>query len=218
MAGPRFAAHPLVEKLTAHTKAGDQVRLVGYFGGTAEGVVKVYPSLDDLSVYYEIREEDILAVEDAAPEELPHDGSAIWVKGDARIERCVDRRTSVEARFLAGGIAAKMAPGPAVRYGAAARVAVEPETAGGAGCEYTQVWPCSALVGVCLASNDMPCAYTDAYWCMDVATLESCLTCAGYTCVRECYSVMCPPTQRFCTGFRATCVCQVWSRDVCPDR
>ena len=217
MARPRFTPHPLVEKLTARTDAGDQVRLLGYFGGTAEGVVKVYSSLDDLSVYYEIREEDILAVEDAAPEELPHDGSAIWVKSEARIERCMNRRTSMEARFLAGGIAANMARGSAMTYGAAARAALVPETAGGAGCEYSQVWPCSAVVGVCLASNDMPCAYTDAWWCMKVATLESCLTCAGYTCVAECYSVMCPPTERFCTGFRATCVCQVKSF-ACPNR
>lgn len=211
MARPRFAPHPLVEKLTAGTEAGDRVRLLGYFGGTAEGVVTVYPSLDDLSVYYEIREEDILAVEAAAPEELPHDGSAIWIKGDARIERCVNRRRSIGARFLAGGIAASMARGPAVTHGAAARLALEPETARGAGCEYSDVWPCSALVGVCLASNDMPCAYTQAWWCMEVATFESCLTCAGYTCVRDCYSVMCPPTQRFCTGFRNTCVCEVKS-------
>jgi hypothetical protein len=210
MARPRFSPHPLVEKLTAGTEAGDQVRLLGYFGGSAEGVVRVYPSLDDLSVYFEIHEEDILAVEDAAPEELPHDGSAIWVRGNARIESCVNQRTSVEARFLTGGIAARMAGGPAVTYGAAARVALEPETAGGCG-EYS-VWPCSVLIGACLASNDMPCAYTKAWWCMQVATAESCLTCAGYTCVRDCYSVMCPPTQgRFCTGFRNTCVCEVKS-------
>ena len=217
MANPRYPPHPLVQKLTKGTDATGATKLLGYFGSAADGVVKVYPTLDDLSVYYEIREDDIVNVEDASADELPHGGSAIWVKLNARVERCVTERTSIEARFLAGGIAASMATGSTAPYGAYARQAIVPETGGGAACTYSKVWPCSALVGVCLASNDMPCAYTEQWWCPgQVATAASCFTCAGYTCVAECHSVACPPTERFCTGARVTlCGCQVYSRDVC---
>src|SRR6266581_4031392 len=106
MADSKFRPHPLVEELT---KRGDSaVKLLGYFGSTNDGVVKVYPSLNDLSVYYEISESDILHVEDVPAEELPHGGSAIWVKANARIERCISERRTTEARFLAGEIASRM--------------------------------------------------------------------------------------------------------------
>jgi hypothetical protein len=214
VARPRFPPHPLVEKLAAGADGGNQARLLGYFGGTVDGVVKVYPSIDDLSVWFEIREEDILAVEDASAEELPHDGSAIWVRGDARIQRCVNRRTSIEARFLAGRIAAAMSGGPGVTYGRAAMAPVEPDTSQGADCGDSKVWPCSVVVGVCLASNDMPCAYTDAYWCVkNPWTLDSCITCAGLTCVGQCH-----PTFQGCTVLRYTqCVCVVQSA-ICGNR
>ena len=107
MADSRFPTHSIVEKL------GDAlaIKLMGYFGSTIDGVVKVYLSLDDLSEYYEIREGDILHVEEAPSDELPYGGSAIWVKPDARVERCVRQRTSTEARFLSGEIAARMTKG-----------------------------------------------------------------------------------------------------------
>ena len=73
-----FPAHPIVAKLGD----ADAVKLLGYFGGTTEGIVKVYPSLDDLSVHYQIRESDILHVEEASADELPYGGSAIWVKAN----------------------------------------------------------------------------------------------------------------------------------------
>lgn len=221
MANPKYPPHPLVGKLTSGKDDTGAVKLLGYFGSSADGVIKVYPSLDDLSVYYEIREADILHVEDAPEQELPHGGSAIWVKADASVERCVNERMSMEARFLAGEIAAYMSKGPAVGYrGLARQVPIVPETGGGPACDYSNVWPCSVLVGVCLASNDMPCAYTEQYWCpTQVVTAQTCFTCAGFTCVRDCYSVGCPPTQKFCTGGRFTlCGCQVFSRDVCGNR
>ena len=98
----RYPAHPLVEKLTSGSD-GPASKLLGYFGSTVDGVVRVYLSLDDLSVYYEISEDDIVHVEDASTDELPNGGSAIWVKASARVERCVSERTSVEACYLAGG-------------------------------------------------------------------------------------------------------------------
>jgi hypothetical protein len=57
------------------------------------------------------RETDILHVEEAPAEELPYGGSAIWLKPDAAVERCVTHRTSTEARFLTGEIGARMAGG-----------------------------------------------------------------------------------------------------------
>lgn len=198
MAKSKHSPHPLVAKLTSAQAEAGAVKLLGYFGSVSDGVVKVYPSLDDLSVYYEIREGDILHVEDAPAEELPHGGSAIWVKANAPVERCVNQRTSTEARFLAGEIAGYMSKGPAV-----AHRSIGQQAAGGS------VWPCSVVYGYCLASNDMPCAYTKQYWCPgEVYTAASCFTCAGYTCVAECNS---PPTQ-FCTGGRITrCGCEVYS-------
>lgn len=204
MAQSRFPVNPIAAKL-GETAA---IKLMGYFGTMSEGVVKVYPTLDDLSVYYRIREADILHVEEAPAEELPYGGSAIWLKPDASVERCVTYRTSTEARFLTGDIAARMAGGPAVSYRSQFQQAFEPETAA---CGGFSVWPCSVVWGACLASNDTPCANTQQYWCQVIYTAESCFTCAGYTCVGPCYSVGCPPTVRFCTGVRITQCCQVAS-------
>ncbi len=217
MANPKYRPHPLVEKLTSGSGDAGASKVLGYFGSAADGVVKVYPSLDDLGVYYEIREDDIIHVEEASAEELPHGGSAIWVKAHARVERCVTARTSIEARFLTGGIAAKMAKGPPVTHRSLAREPFAPETADGPGCGESQVWPCSMLVGPCLASNDMPCANTEQYWCWPVATANTCFTC-GYTCVGVCYTAyQCPPTAgRYCTGEPVThCGCQIYSAARC---
>ena len=206
MASREFPAHPIVAKLGD----ADAVKLLGYFGSTTGGIIKVYPSLDDLSVHYQICESDILHVEEASADELPYGGSAIWVKANASVERCSTQRASIEARFLTGDIAARMAKGPAVTY--RSQQAFVPETAN---CGGFSVWPCSVVWGACLASNDMPCAYTDTWWCVKVNdTAQSCFTCAGYTCVAVCYSAGCPPTQGHCTGAVTRC-CQVFSRDVC---
>jgi hypothetical protein len=223
MADPKFKPHPIISKL----EASGAVKLLGYFGGTADGVVKVYPSLDDLSVCLRIRETDILHVQEATPEECPHGGSAIWVKPDALIERAVSQSSAIQARFLAGGIAARMAGGPAVAYSQAAGTGgggaggggENPTWAGPTGCTYIDancnysVWPCSQLIGACMASNDMPCAYTQQWWCPGpVPTAQSCFTCAGYTCVAVCYSAGCPPTVKCPPSIPYTrCRCEVFS-------
>jgi hypothetical protein len=214
MASRRLPTHPIVEKLGGT----DAIKLLGYIGSTAQGTVKVYLSLDDLSAYYQINEADILHVAEAPAEELPYGGSAIWVKADAAVEYCVSQRTSMQARFLAGDIASRMAKGPGVAYRAYAQQGVVPETGGGGACEGFSVWPCSVAWGACLASNDMPCVNTKQYWCpREVYTAASCFTCAGYTCVGPCYSAGCPPTRHLCTGTQPTRCCQVYSRDVCRD-
>jgi hypothetical protein len=214
MADSKFRPHPLVEELT---KRGDAaVKLLGYFGSANEGVVKFYPSLDDLSAYYEIPEADILHVEDARAEELPHGGSAIWVKANARVERCISQRTSTEARFLTGEIAMRMARGPAVTYRALGHLGYQPDpnTWDGPACKYS-VWPCSVAWGGCLASGDDPCVETEQWGC-NVYTAKTCqFTCAGYTCDVLCVSAGCPATVKWCTGLQLTRCCEVYSRDVC---
>jgi hypothetical protein len=218
MPNAKFKPHPIVSKL----EETGAVKLLGYFGGTADGVVKFYPSLDDLSICLRIQEADVLHVQDATPQECPHDGSAIWVKPDAVIERSISQSSSVQARFLAGGIAAQMAGGPAVAFsqGAGGGGGGGPDTlAGPTGCTYSgdgcnySVWPCSIVIGACLASNDMPCAYTQQWWCPGkVPSAQSCFTCAGYTCVAVCYSAGCPFTVKCPPTIPHTvCRCEVVS-------
>jgi hypothetical protein len=149
-------------------------------------------------------------VEEASTDQLPDGGSAVWIKGNASVERCITQQVSVQARFLAGGVAARMAKGSAAAQPLARQAAAGPQG-------QFSVWPCSVVVGACLASNDMPCAHTEQYWCPgQFATVNSCFTCAGYTCVAECNSVACPPTDVCTVGPAPTICCQVWSRDVCP--
>ena len=217
MAKPKFPAHTLVEKLTA---AGDTgaAKILGYFGGTTDGVVKVYPTLNDLSVCLHIREADIIHVADATPEELPNGGSVIWVKPDAQVQREVNKRTTVQAGFLAGKIAARMARGPGIAAGGARAAAAQqdPDTWNGDGCGYS-VWPCSVDHGACLASNDDPCANTDQYWCQIYSANTCANTCAGnYTCGLECATQYCPtqycPVTYRCAPTRHTlCACEVFS-------
>jgi hypothetical protein len=181
-------------------------------------VVKLYPSLDDLSVWYEVREGDILHVTDAptAPNQARDGASNVWVRPDAQVVQCAVARAPTEARFLAGNIAARLAGGPAAALAAPAQGI---GAAGGAGGgQIGSVWPCSVIEGYCLASNDMPCAYTQQYWCPgQVLSAASCFTCAGYTCVAVCYSAGCPPSVRFCPSDnpRITRCCAVASA-VCP--
>jgi hypothetical protein len=150
-------------------------------------------------------------VEDASADELPHGGSAIWVKANARVERCVSRRTSLEARFLAGGVSARMAKGPAVVFRSLARRAAGPQgqdsiypcSLSWEGCLPT-VWPCTVVFGECPPP--------------EFATGNSCdITCGGFTCGYDCPSVRpgeCPPPETIPGPYP---ICQpVWSRDVCP--
>jgi hypothetical protein len=204
----KYPPHAIVEKL-GETPA---VKLLGYFGSTSAGVVKVYADLDDLSSYFEVNEADILHVEEAPEEVLPHGGSAIWVKGDATITQCVNVRSSVQASFLGGVIAAQMSGGPAF----AARAApIEPDTAN---CNGFSVWPCSVIWGACLPSNDDPCQNTKQFGCQ-ILSANSCIgTCAGFTCVAECatHNPNCPPQPtQFCTNnLRLTHCCPVLTRVV----
>ena len=200
MDAPKYPAHPLIEHLTREPGESPS-RFLGYIGGTTDGVVSVYPSLEDLSIYYEIREDDIVHVEDASPDELPNGGSVIWVKASAQVQHCVNRRTSVEARYLTGDIAARMASAPATTSpGFLTRLAGEKPN--------FSIWPCSVVWGACLPTSS-PCVHTGA--CIKVETFDP--TCAGFTCGYQCFSVMCPPTHQCSEG--PLTVCGVFTRDIC---
>jgi hypothetical protein len=235
VANPKYRPHPLVEKLASGSGSSGATRVLGYFGSTADGVVKVYPSLDDLGVCYEIREDDILHVEEASTQELPHGGSVIWVRSQARVEHCVAARTSIEARFLTGRIAARMAKGPPVTYRSMAGVPFEQ---GGAwdypGSEYcpgelgTRVWDnCTVVDCFGWGSGGWPCtvaaafcpgADTAVYGCYHQPSAAGpyCWT-YGWTCGLACPSaqvVQCPPHRT--GGAVSNCGCQVYSVQLCP--
>jgi len=236
VANPKYRPHPLVEKLTSGSGESGATKVLGYFGSSADGVVKVYPSLDNLGVYYEIREDDIVHVEEASAQELPHGGSAIWVKSQARVERCVTARTSVEARFLGGGIAAKMAKGPPVTYRSLARAPFGQGTDGwdcpGTGICPGEIgtgvwdnctadcfgfgsggWPCTEAPGYC------PGADTAVYGCYNQPTAAAPCWTYGYTCGLACPTAdwhQCPPSHD-CTGRPiSNCGCYFYSAQRCP--
>jgi hypothetical protein len=185
-----FRPNPLIEKLTS--RGDGAVRLLGYIGSTTDGLVKVYPSLDDLSFYYEIHGVDILHVEDAPAEVLPHGGSEIWVRPNARVESCKTVRQSAEARFLAGEIADHMTGGPAATFRARTAYQFEPETVADPACQKGTIWPCSQLWGWCLATS-VPCGPTQQQWCQ-VISAQSCGYTCGYTCNLACRTWNCPHT------------------------
>ena len=208
MADAKFPVHAIVDKI-GDTPA---TKLLGYFGGTSGGKVTVHPSLDDLSSFVRLNEDDILHVEDAPPEVLPHGGSVIWVKADAPVEHGVSNQT--QAKYLAGGIGGQMAGGAAAPAAAIGAAPFEPDTAN---CNGFSVWPCSVVWGACLPSNDDPCVNTKQFFGCQVYSANTCLaTCAGFTCVANCYSAGCPPHHTdFCTHGRITLCCQFVSA-ACP--
>ncbi|HUJ63624.1 MAG TPA: hypothetical protein VLX92_34225 [Kofleriaceae bacterium] len=178
--------HPLIAKVGA----SGAVRLLGYFGETHDGVVELYPSLEDLSVHLEIPEAAILHVEDAPASELPHDGSAVWVAPDTKIVTCTERRVTLEARFLSGAIASKMtAAAPQLTSG----YEPQPNTYSGPTCQYS-VWPCSVVEGACLPTN-FPCVYTQNTSCQYYSQSTCIVTCGNqYTCGLSCVTAHCPRT------------------------
>jgi hypothetical protein len=132
------------------------------------------------------------------------------VKADASVRWGTS--TLTEARFIAGPISAQMAGGKAARM-ARAQAPVEPDTAN---CVGFSIWPCSVAWGACLPSGDDPCVNTKQWGCAIVSANTCLTTCAGYTCVAECYSVGCPPHHtQFCTKGRITQCCEL-ATAVCP--
>jgi hypothetical protein len=104
----RFKEHPIIERLRAEPgkEAEQTVRLMGYVGRSGkEGSIRLYPTLDDLSQYIEIREEDVLHSEDVPDTIMEHGASSLWVKASAELLHRQTQTQTVQAQFLGGGIA-----------------------------------------------------------------------------------------------------------------
>jgi hypothetical protein len=118
--GPReFAENPLLRSLTARGEVPNAVTFLGYVGASAnEGVITLYPTLNDLSFGVEIAESDILQSTEAAETELPYGGMILWVRTDAEVT--VRSVRKVRAGRLGGiGPARARIAGPQVKGAAA---------------------------------------------------------------------------------------------------
>ncbi|MEV7119772.1 hypothetical protein [Kitasatospora griseola] len=87
-----FPQNPVFEKLLAEgVDVSEVMSLPGYAGPQSEGdSVRLFPSLQDLSVYVEIPAGAILHVEKAAETTLPNNGVIVWLRNDTEV---VFRRT-----------------------------------------------------------------------------------------------------------------------------
>jgi hypothetical protein len=76
----------LLRNLVTDGEVPDAVTFLGYIGRSAnEGVITLYPTLNDLSFGVEIAESDILHSTQASESELPYGGMVLWVRKDAEV-------------------------------------------------------------------------------------------------------------------------------------
>lgn len=88
---------------------GGQRALVGFVGKSRrDGFVRLYvtPSFDN---YFEIEKQDILKTREIDKSVSPLGGSVVWVKNTAKIAQCRMRSFEVEAEYLNGRMAARIA-------------------------------------------------------------------------------------------------------------
>jgi hypothetical protein len=80
-----LAEHPILAKLL--TEGGPDVKAYrGYVGASGrEGFLAIYPSLADLGKSFEIRQSDILHVEEIPETFAPFGAIMIWVRADADV-------------------------------------------------------------------------------------------------------------------------------------
>jgi hypothetical protein len=81
----KISEHPLVSKLLA--EAGPDVKAYRGYAGRAsrDGYITIYPSLADLGRSFEIREADVVHVEDIPEAFAPFNAIMIWVRSDADV-------------------------------------------------------------------------------------------------------------------------------------
>jgi hypothetical protein len=96
-----ISTNPLLEKLIVDGEAADAVTLRGYISRPAEdGMVVVYPSLNDLSISVYIARDDIIQFAQAAESETPHPATVLWIKKHAEVT--VRSTVKVQAGQLGG--------------------------------------------------------------------------------------------------------------------
>jgi hypothetical protein len=97
-----YPPHPVFEALVAKSwLPTDVVKLVGYFGPTPTGMVRLYRSLDDLSEYVDIAEADIAYTEEVSSKPRAF---YVWVRKEALVNSVYVQPASAETRFLEGEI------------------------------------------------------------------------------------------------------------------
>jgi hypothetical protein len=92
----QLSQHPILAKLL--TEGGPDVKAYRGYVGTSgrEGYLALYPSLADLGKSFEIRESDILHVEEIPEVFAPFGAIMIWVRADADVAaRAVATSTGV---------------------------------------------------------------------------------------------------------------------------
>jgi len=206
-----LSEHPLIAKLRPDPSKPYEptVKLAGYVGrSTEEGRIRLYPTLDDLSTYLDIRREDIVHAEAAPESALEHGGTYVWVKQSAEVTHGQTQTTKVQAQFLGGTIAeAHLAPEEAA-LGIAPAVTLNtlcPGATCGATCFRTICGGATCFRTVCPAAT---CLRTICGGATCVRTLCGGATCfrtvCGATCLRTvCGQVTCQV--RTCVVTCATC-------------
>jgi len=92
---------PLLGKLLSTSGGADAYVFRGYIGpSSTEGLVRLYPSLGDLTFSVEIPEKDIIEFTDAPERLLPYGGVTIWVKRDSEVVLHGEKVTTQPVRSL----------------------------------------------------------------------------------------------------------------------
>lgn len=148
--------HPVLSKLIREG-AGDSMTFWGYVGPSRkEGVVTLYPSLENLADSIEIAVADILHVEDVPETVLLFGAKVVWVKRDAKItRRHVDTAESVgtlETAETAGPVAPKDSV-VEVRKG---RLRMRLRTQGRSSDCHSPCQTCKSCSSVCISSCRAP--------------------------------------------------------------
>lgn len=102
MSTQSFPQNPVMEKLLAEgVDVSDVMSLPGYAGPMDKGgPLRLFPSLQDLSVYVEIPAAEILHVEKAAETTLPNNGIIVWLRNDTAVTFKRTRTVHTAARLV----------------------------------------------------------------------------------------------------------------------
>jgi hypothetical protein len=151
--GRGIEVNPLLSRLLSHGVDASVLR--GYVGPSKkDGIIRLYPTLGFLHLYYEIEEDDIVDTAPAPTTALPHNGTIVWVKSDAEVVVHGDTVVTVPVRTLKRSRAAAEETAPAsdaAKYVDVVRGRLRmsvPAVARGddvcASCD-----PCSSCSGIC---------------------------------------------------------------------
>jgi hypothetical protein len=85
--GLQIPTHPFFRSNSEESAKG-AVSFVGYIGpASANNVVPIYASLEDLSTSVEVATADIIHVEDVPETTMPYGAKRVWLRGSANVVR-----------------------------------------------------------------------------------------------------------------------------------